>query len=149
MPLVNCLATYSHVQLHQQSAECITDNWGTHGCLTQLINQPQQKYTEQFLALIHTWIIIVLIWLLNGDKRYVGLEWCASKTPFGKSGHIHMYYIRSMWSFTQWCSFTKKKWILNNTVLGNDINCSNKYFIGAYCQFTVTMLILIKVVCSH
>ena len=33
----------------------------THECLTWLVNQPQQKQTEQFLALILTWIISALI----------------------------------------------------------------------------------------
>ena len=77
--LASCVAIYSYVQLHQWSGEPITDNWGTHGHLTQLANQPQQKQTEQPLALIHTWIFSGLMWLLNGDKRWA-LKWCVYKT---------------------------------------------------------------------
>ena len=61
MQLASHVAVCSHVQLHQQSAGPITDNWGTRGCLTQPTNQPQQKQTEQLLALIHTWIVSALI----------------------------------------------------------------------------------------
>ena len=88
MQLASCVATYSHVQLRQQSGEPITDNWGTRGCLTWLVNQPQQKQTEQPLALIYTWTVSGLMRLLNGDKRWV-LKWCTYKTPFDKSGHIY------------------------------------------------------------
>ena len=90
MQLASCVVIYSHIQLHRWSAEPITDNQGIRGCLTQLVNQPQLKQTEHPLALIHTWIVSGLMWLLNGDKRCV-LKWCAytpCKTPFGKSGHI-------------------------------------------------------------
>ena len=52
---------YNHIQLRQQLAEPITDNQGTHGCLIWLTNQPQQKQTEQFLALIHIWIVSTYI----------------------------------------------------------------------------------------
>ena len=38
-------------------------------------NQPQQKQTEQLLALVHTWIVSGLMWLLNGDKRWIS-KWC-------------------------------------------------------------------------
>ena len=48
----SCVAIYSHVQLYQQSAEPVTDNQGTCGCLTQLVNQKQH---EQFLSMIHTY----------------------------------------------------------------------------------------------
>ena len=45
--LASCVEIYSHVQLRLWSAEPTTHNWSTHGCLAQLVNQPQQKQTEQ------------------------------------------------------------------------------------------------------
>ena len=74
-----------------KAGEPITDNRGICGHLTWLINQLQQKQTEQPFALIHTWIVGGLMWLLNGDKRWV-LKWCTYKIPFGKSGHISRIY---------------------------------------------------------
>ena len=74
--LASCVVIYSHVQLHQQSAEPITDNRDTCEHLTWLVNQSQQKQTEQFFPPIHTWIVSSLIWLLNGEKKV--LKWLLS-----------------------------------------------------------------------
>ena len=60
--LASRVVIYSHVQLHQQSTVPITHNQGTHACLTWLANQPQQKQTEQFLALMHTCIDMAIEW---------------------------------------------------------------------------------------
>ena len=57
--LASRVVIYSHVQLRQQSGEPITDNWGTHGHLTGLVNQHQQKQIEQPLALTHTHGLLV------------------------------------------------------------------------------------------
>ena len=55
------------------SAGPITDNWGTCGHLTQFINQPQQKQTEQLLALIHTHGLLVDwcgYWMVTKDQSW-------------------------------------------------------------------------------
>ena len=66
--LASRVVIYSHVQLCQQSEKPITDNQGTRGCLTGLVNQPRQKQTEQPLALIHTQIVSGLMSVLNGNN---------------------------------------------------------------------------------
>ena len=68
MQLASRVAVYSHVLLCQRAAEPITNNWSTCGHLTWLANKPQQKQTEQLLALIHTWIVSGLMWLFNGES---------------------------------------------------------------------------------
>ena len=65
------MAIYSHVQLCQQPGKPITDNRGTRGRVTRLVNQSQQTQTEQPFGInAHTdcWWIDVAIIILNGDK---------------------------------------------------------------------------------
>ena len=77
--LASRVMIYNHVQLCQRSGESITDNRGTRGHVTWLTSKLQQKQTEQPLELVHTQFVSGLMWLLNGDKRWV-LKWCAYKT---------------------------------------------------------------------
>ena len=60
---------------------------GIYRCLTCFRKQPQQNHTGELFATIHAHTDILMMYLQYGCEM---LKWRACKTPFCKSGHIHM-----------------------------------------------------------